>query len=98
MNDKIITFKRVSTSADWWSSDSEASLCGGGLDRYVDIPSGINKLDAIFTEDEPTPHDFFEVTCDGNIETAEEIEFFDNAASLLRNVYNQGYRYLRVEF
>ena len=98
MNDMIVTFRRPDVGADW-TSDRDANACAVGVREYLEIPDSVMKFDAIFTEDEPAD-DFgaFHLDGDDNLDTEEEIEFYDGAKELLREASRAGYEYLYVQY
>ena len=104
LNDKILTFRRSTDSADWRAvpgSAGRAHVCAGGLEEYVVLPVGTYEFDARFSQEQPTGNDFFELRdpeLGGGLVVESRISLYDNAAELLTRLYRRGYRYLSVEY
>lgn len=104
-------FEQNSPTSDWRHYDEDGNaveICNGEFRAYVDIPVDIRELEVVFSVNQPSVA-FFELeeqtveTEDGDrdwvgLETENAITWYDNARAFMSNMYDEGYRYARVEY
>ena len=109
MSDRIITFTKAPGDEDWKANTPEdhhyARVCNGTFAEYINLPSGKNEFEVIFSVDKPTEDHFAVIEDedgDGNLvitlDTDDQISWYDGAIALLHDLYHEGYRYARVEY
>ena len=109
---KTVTFLQASRFADWvlmptveYREEGFVRICEGGLAEYLEIPVDIHELNVTFHTTRPAGNNYFGFTRSNQalegaigLRTTDVITWHNSASRYMRYVYDEGYRYLTVEY
>lgn len=89
----------------WWAisgfNGDRLGLCDTGIRSYIGLPTDCEEFDAVFSVGKPIVPNFELHRTDTGVvklRTEDGIGWYEFIAEFLDSAYNEGYRYLRVEF
>ena len=103
MNELRVQFNWNHRDRGWDAQGWDAELCHSGVIRYVELPEGLERFYAVFSDVKPNAHDSFELGKRqshhrARLQTAEAVTYLREALDFMEKMYTQGYRYVRVEY